>query len=222
MKLNVNLPGHGYPIYIERGSLTAAGQRIPVHRRTCIVTDDGIPAKWVNTVKDTLPGSFVVTIPHGEGSKNLATMQQVLEQMAEAGMTRKDAVVAVGGGVCGDLAGFCAAVYMRGIDFYNIPTTVLSQVDSSVGGKTAVEAGSVGDEAGDRGQDIRRQRSNAPCGQGRAQHQPSRCGTGRKRGGCLGKHGGLRLDAAQGFPRRGAGQFGVIRRQARFCWRRVP
>ncbi|MEY8469181.1 3-dehydroquinate synthase [Faecalibaculum rodentium] len=143
MKLNVNLPGHGYPIYIERGSLTAAGQRIPVHRHTCIVTDDGIPAKWVNTVKDALPGSFVVTIPHGEGSKNLATMQQVLEQMAEAGMTRKDAVVAVGGGVCGDLAGFCAAVYMRGIDFYNIPTTVLSQVDSSVGGKTAVDLGSL-------------------------------------------------------------------------------
>ena len=143
MKLNVNLPGHEYPIYIERGSLAKAGELIPAHRRTCIVTDDGVPPRWVEAVRDAIPGSFVVTIPHGEGSKNLAMMQQVLEQMADADMTRRDAVVAVGGGVCGDLAGFCAAVYMRGIDFYNIPTTVLSQVDSSVGGKTAVDLGSL-------------------------------------------------------------------------------
>lgn len=143
MKLQVNLPGHDYPIYIERGVLDRIGSLMPAYRRVCLVTDSGIPSQWVKKVKEEIPGAFVVTIEQGEGSKNLQTVQAVLEQMADHGMTRKDAVIAVGGGVAGDLAGFCAAIYMRGIDFWNVPTTVLSQVDSSVGGKTAVDLGSL-------------------------------------------------------------------------------
>ena len=143
MEMQVNLPGHSYPIYIERGALARAGQLIRPYRRICNITDDGILRQWDKALQTVMPAFFVVHIAQGEGSKNLTVMEQVLTQLADAGMTRKDAVVALGGGVCGDLAGFCAAVYMRGIDFYNIPTTVLSQVDSSVGGKTAVDLGSL-------------------------------------------------------------------------------
>ena len=80
-----------------------------------------------------------MTIPEGEKSKSFDIYGKLLSVMCVKGFTRTDCVVAVGGGVCGDLAGFCAASYMRGIDFYNIPTTVLSQVDSSIGGKTAID-----------------------------------------------------------------------------------
>ena len=83
----------------------------------------------------------VYTVPQGEGSKSLAVYQKLLEAMLEAGFGRGDAVVAVGGGVVGDLAGFVAATYMRGVDFINCPTTTLSQIDSSIGGKVAVDLG---------------------------------------------------------------------------------
>ena len=83
----------------------------------------------------------VYTIPQGEGSKCLKVYGQVLQAMLAFGMDRRDLLVAVGGGVVGDLGGFCAASYMRGIDFVNCPTTVLAQVDSSIGGKTAIDLG---------------------------------------------------------------------------------
>ena len=86
---------------------------------------------------------LTVTVPRGEGSKSLAGLERLLTAMLDAGFTRGDCVCAVGGGVPGDLAGFAASAYMRGIDFYNIPTTLLSQVDSSIGGKTAVNLGGV-------------------------------------------------------------------------------
>ena len=80
-------------------------------------------------------------MPQGEGSKCLKTYGEVLAAMLDFGMTRKDLLVAVGGGVVGDLGGFCAASYMRGIDFVNCPTTTLSQIDSSIGGKTGIDLG---------------------------------------------------------------------------------
>ena len=83
------------------------------------------------------------TVPRGEGSKSFAVLEKLLTAMLDAGFTRGDCVCAVGGGMVGDLAGFAAASFMRGVDFYNIPTTVLSQVDSSIGGKTAVNLGGV-------------------------------------------------------------------------------
>lgn len=142
MKLQVSLDSSSYPITIERGILSHLEGLDPA-RRYAIVTDDGVPAKWVQQVCDQLPDAFVITIAQGEGSKCFLSYEQVLQQMADHGMTRKDAVIAVGGGVPGDLAGFAAATYMRGIDFYNIPTTLLSQVDSSVGGKTAIDLGAL-------------------------------------------------------------------------------
>lgn len=142
MKLNVDLENHSYPIYIERNAIQKVHEYIPVSRKIAIITDTGVPEKWVNIVKEQCPDSFICTIPQGEPSKSFDQYKNLLEEMISHNMSRKDAIIAVGGGVVGDLAGFVAASYMRGIDFYNIPTTVLSQVDSSVGGKVAIDMGS--------------------------------------------------------------------------------
>lgn len=142
MKLNVYLENHSYPIYIERNAIQKVHEYIPVSRKIAIITDTGVPEKWVNIVKEQCPDSFICTIPQGEQSKCFDQYKNLLEDMISHNMSRKDAIIAVGGGVVGDLAGFVAASYMRGIDFYNIPTTVLSQVDSSVGGKVAIDMGS--------------------------------------------------------------------------------
>ena len=142
MKLNVYLENHSYPIYIERNAIQKVHEYIPVSRKIAIITDTGVPEKWVNIVKEQCPDSFICTIPQGEPSNCFDQYKNLLEDMISHNMSRKDAIIAVGGGVVGDLAGFVAASYMRGIDFYNIPTTVLSQVDSSVGGKVAIDMGS--------------------------------------------------------------------------------
>ena len=142
MKLNVDLENHSYPIYIERNAIQKVHEYIPVSRKIAIITDTGVPEKWVNIVKEQCPDSFICTIPQGVPSKCFDQYKKLLEEMISHNMSRKDAIIAVGGGVVGDLAGFVAASYMRGIDFYNIPTTVLSQVDSSVGGKVAIDMGS--------------------------------------------------------------------------------
>lgn len=138
MEQYVKTAAGGYPIHIENGILKRAGQVLPLARRVLVLTDDGVPRSYAETVCAACGQPYLVTIPQGEGSKSLARFEEVLARMLEAGFTRTDALVAVGGGVVGDLGGFAASAYMRGIDFYNIPTTLLSQVDSSVGGKTAV------------------------------------------------------------------------------------
>lgn len=138
MIIPVNLPLGSYDITIERGVLKKAGEILNLRRRVLIVTDSGVPSEYAEAVAAQCRAPFIVTVPMGEESKSLAVFEKLCKEMLEHGFDRSDCVVAVGGGVCGDLAGFVAASYMRGIDFYNIPTTVLSQVDSSVGGKTAV------------------------------------------------------------------------------------
>lgn len=131
----------GYDIVIERGALKSIGKLINLDRKVLVVTDDGVPAEYSQTVADMASESLVLVIPQGEESKNFDNYKKVLEALLGADFTRSDCIVAVGGGVVGDMAGFASATYMRGIDFYNIPTTVLSQVDSSVGGKTAIDFG---------------------------------------------------------------------------------
>ena len=128
-----------YNIYLERGSLKKAGEYLNLNRRTFIVTDSGVPADYAKTVAEQSKSPIIVTVKEGEPSKCFDTYKYLLSEMVKNGFTRSDCVVAVGGGVVGDMAGFAAASYMRGIDFYNIPTTVLSQVDSSVGGKVAID-----------------------------------------------------------------------------------
>ena len=138
MVMHLNLPSGGYDIYLERGALMRAGELFSLTRRVLVVTDDGVPADYATCIAAQSREAHVVTVPQGEGSKSFSTLEHLCRILLQKGFTRSDCVVAVGGGVVGDLAGFAAASYMRGIDFYNVPTTVLSQVDSSIGGKVAI------------------------------------------------------------------------------------
>ncbi len=138
MTIHLNLPQNGYDIILERGVLARAKEHLNLNRRVLVVTDEGVPAQYAQTVAAQCKQATVVTVAQGEGSKTFHVFEQLCRTLLEEGFTRTDCVVAVGGGVVGDLSGFAAASFMRGIDFYNIPTTVLSQVDSSIGGKVAI------------------------------------------------------------------------------------
>ena len=134
-----------YEVVVGRGLLAQAGERIaPLARgRTVIVTDETVAAIHAAALTASLSAagvkSEIVAVPAGEASKSFAELERVLDRLLEIGLDRKDVVVALGGGVVGDLAGLAAALYMRGVDFVQIPTTLLAQVDSSVGGKTAID-----------------------------------------------------------------------------------
>ena len=139
MDIPVDLGKNSYDITIEKGALSKAGEIFEVDRKVLIVTDDGVPEKYAEAAAAGYGQAVTAVIKAGEASKTPENFVELCRKMLEAGFSRKDCVVAVGGGVAGDMAGFAASCYMRGIDFYNIPTTLLSQVDSSVGGKTAVD-----------------------------------------------------------------------------------
>ena len=142
MKLTMHLGARSYDIILKRGCLANLHQFTDLtHRRVFILTDSGVPAAYAQNLLAQCAEGKVCTVPQGEGSKCLKTYGEVLAAMLDFGMTRKDLLVAVGGGVVGDLGGFCAASYMRGIDFVNCPTTTLSQIDSSIGGKTGIDLG---------------------------------------------------------------------------------
>ncbi len=143
MNIHMNLKENSYDIVVERGLLQRAGEQLDLQRRVLVVTDSLVPQTYAQTVAKQCGEAVICTVEQGEGSKSLDTFASLLQKMLENGFSRKDCVVAVGGGVVGDLSGFAASAYMRGIDFYNIPTTLLSQIDSSIGGKTAVNLGNV-------------------------------------------------------------------------------
>jgi len=131
-----------YPVLVGKGMLDSGWW--PLDSRRFCVTDANCE-RYAEKI-----GPFVghVQLPPGEESKNLAQVEAVIEQMAEAGMTREDHVVALGGGVIGDLAGFCAHIYQRGVPVVQVPTTVVAQVDSAYGGKTGVDLGHLKNYAG--------------------------------------------------------------------------
>ncbi len=138
MVLPIRLGKRSYDVVIERGCLSRAGSLLNLDRKVLILTDSGVPKEYAHRIEEQSKSPILVTVPTGEGSKSLEKFGEILSTMLRTGFNRGDCVIAVGGGVCGDLAGFVASAYMRGIDFYNLPTTLLSQVDSSVGGKTGV------------------------------------------------------------------------------------
>lgn len=138
MTLSMNLGVNSYDIIIEHGALHKAADYLHLNRKILVVTDDGVPAEYADIIAAQCKTAVKVVVPQGEDSKGFPTFEKLCKTMLENGFTRTDAVVAVGGGVVGDLSGFAAASFMRGIDFYNIPTTLLSEVDSSIGGKTAI------------------------------------------------------------------------------------
>lgn len=141
--LTMNLGCRSYDITIGKALLTEADKYFNLNRKVMIVTDSGVPSEYAKSIASVSKDSRIFTVPMGEGSKSLASLEAILSEMLSFEITRTDCVVAVGGGVVGDLAGFAASVFMRGIDFYNVPTTVLSQVDSSIGGKTAINLNNV-------------------------------------------------------------------------------
>ena len=141
MTLQVKTTNGSYDIVIQRGGLHSVGELFSLDRKVLVVTDSGVPEEYAMTVASQCDEAVLFVFEQGEASKCMDTYVSLLQTLTDNAFTRTDCVVAVGGGVVGDMAGFAAATYMRGIDFYNIPTTVLSQVDSSIGGKTAIDFG---------------------------------------------------------------------------------
>jgi len=145
-RLRVDLAGRAYDIVVGTGVLASAGQEITKlrkTRRTFIVTDENVAAHHLATLETSLSAASVshatVILPPGEATKSFAMLQRVVSRMLDEKLERSDLVLALGGGVIGDLAGFAAGIAKRGIDYVQLPTTLLSQVDSSVGGKTAID-----------------------------------------------------------------------------------
>ncbi|MGY3764935.1 3-dehydroquinate synthase [Vagococcus vulneris] len=145
MKLTVTLPTHSYDLLIEKGGLAKVGKwtaSLWKPQKVAIITDETVFNLYGEQVETAIreEGFDVCTfvVAPGEMSKSLSSAGKLYESLADFGMTRKDGVIALGGGVVGDLTGFVASTYMRGLHFLQIPTTLLAQVDSSVGGKTAV------------------------------------------------------------------------------------
>lgn len=138
MEIQVHLGARSYPIYMERGILSRIGEHINLNRRVFVLTDDGVPAAYRETLLAQCPNGSYEVVAMGEGAKSFSVYEHLCRRLLELGFTRKDLVISLGGGVVGDLGGFVAASYMRGIDFVGIPTTTLSQIDSSVGGKMAI------------------------------------------------------------------------------------
>lgn len=144
MKLHVNLGKDSYDIIIEKGALDHAGDYIKevFHgRKITIISDDNVFPLYGEKLKKQLRNFDVneIVIPHGEPSKRFAILPSLYSKLLSFNMTRSDLIIALGGGVIGDLAGFVAASYLRGVKLIQIPTSLLAQVDSSVGGKVAVD-----------------------------------------------------------------------------------
>lgn len=146
-KIHVALGEHAYDIEIARSLLDSIGQKtaalLPKARMAAIVSDTNVAPLYSERLVRSLEAAglktVLLTIEAGEQSKNMKVLSEVLEQLAESGMTRSDVLLTLGGGVVGDLGGFAAASFMRGIAFIQIPTSLLAQIDSSVGGKVAVD-----------------------------------------------------------------------------------
>lgn len=139
MILNVQMNEFNYDVVIKKGVLNQIDEYLDLNRKVLVVTDSGIPQEYKETIKNQINDCYIYEIEQGEKSKSFENYSKILDYLINNSFTRSDCVIALGGGVCGDLAGFVAASYMRGITFYNIPTTLLSQVDSSIGGKTAID-----------------------------------------------------------------------------------
>ena len=146
MIVDVNLGSRSYRIVVASGALQSVGERLRKLRlgsRAALVSDAGIMRLYGKTVVASLEAAgFTVTtidVPEGESAKTLPVAEHCWDQLLTAGLDRTSTVLALGGGAVGDVAGFAAATYMRGINFVQLPTTVLAQVDASIGGKTAID-----------------------------------------------------------------------------------
>ncbi len=144
--LTVSLPGRSYPVTIGRGILSQAGEMIHRHLgevTVCVITDDHVAplylGKVIASLKEAGLKTASISLPHGEQTKSLDSLKFLYDFLCARHITRKDVILALGGGVIGDLAGLAAATWLRGIPLVQVPTSLLAQVDSSVGGKVAVD-----------------------------------------------------------------------------------
>jgi len=141
--LDVALAGRAYPIHIGAGMLDRIGTTVAAtSRRAVVISNATVSAHWLAPARASLAAAGVdhevVLVPDGEAHKNWATLQDVLTRLIEIRAERSTVLIALGGGVVGDLAGFAAAIYQRGMPYIQVPTSLLAQVDSSVGGKTGI------------------------------------------------------------------------------------
>ena len=146
MELIVDLKDRSYPIIIEKGLINRVSEEIrKVYKgkKIFIITDDNVNKYYGDKISNELKGSDfevkLLSLKPGEETKNFNTLPIVYNELLDFNLTRSDLIIALGGGVIGDLAGFVASTYLRGVDFVQIPTSLLAQVDSSVGGKVAVD-----------------------------------------------------------------------------------
>ena len=144
-RIQVHHKENRYDIFIDNNILSKAGEYIKSiydNKNIAVITDENVFKLYGNKLKESLEkyGSHIhfIVVKPGEESKSIKTLSEVLDQLTEQSIKRSDLIVAFGGGVIGDLAGFVASIYLRGIDYVQIPTTLLSQIDSSIGGKTAI------------------------------------------------------------------------------------
>lgn len=145
MELDIQLPNHSYTITIQKNGFSEAGSWVSKlwnKQKICLITDETVDALYGDQLVNqlTIHGFEVIkaVLPPGEESKSLRQTEKLYQLLIQHNFTRSDGIIALGGGVIGDLAGFTAATFMRGIHYLQIPTTLLAQVDSSIGGKTAV------------------------------------------------------------------------------------
>ena len=143
MKLHVDLKENGYDILVEHGILAHIQEVVDLKRKVMIITDENVPKAYTDTIAKQCKEAYIEVLSAGEASKQLSTFQALCEKLLNNHFSRKDCVLALGGGVIGDVSGFVASAYMRGIDFIQVPTTTLSQIDSSIGGKVAVNLNEV-------------------------------------------------------------------------------
>jgi 3-dehydroquinate synthase len=138
--VNVDLGSRSYNIFVASNIEKDSLLEVIAKRRVFVISDDNVAPLYLEKIKNMLGSLYVgaYVIPSGEASKSLQQSETVMGEMIRVGMDRKSLVLALGGGVVGDLAGFVASTYMRGIEFLQVPTTLLAMVDSSVGGKVAV------------------------------------------------------------------------------------
>lgn len=138
MELTVNLSQNTSHIHIVRDCLSHIGDYLNLNRKVLIISDEGVPSSYQQTVLAQCPSGYLYVTHQGEGAKSLDVYRSICERLLELNFSRNDLILALGGGVIGDLSGYVAATFKRGMHFASIPTTTLSQIDSSIGGKVAV------------------------------------------------------------------------------------
>lgn len=138
--IETKIPNKEYKVHINSGILSNVDKYIDVYREIVIITDDFIPKQYLNTLKSKILNPLIFEVPMGESSKSIEIAYSIINEMIDKKISRGALLIALGGGVIGDLTGFIASIYMRGIDFIQIPTTLLSQIDSSIGGKVGINS----------------------------------------------------------------------------------